>query len=100
MRVPETFVHLSTFSKYVLLAADLKLAKETSEALATAALPRDLDHCISLVQPWVDGIERAYHPFKRPWNVLKTIILMRGRRVLPCGSPSSARLNSSYGAVP
>ena len=47
------------FSKYALLAADLKLAKETSEALATAALPRDLDHCISLVQPWVDGIEKG-----------------------------------------
>ena len=47
------------FSKYALLAADLKLAKEASEALATAALPRDLDHCISLVQPWVDGIEKG-----------------------------------------
>ena len=34
--------------------------------------------------------KKACHPFKRPWNVLKTIILMRGRRVLPCGSPSSA----------
>ena len=47
------------FSKYALLAADLKLAKEASEALANAALPRDLDHCISLVQPWVDGIEKG-----------------------------------------
>ena len=47
------------FSKYALLAADLKFAKEASEALATAALPRDLDHCISLVQPWVDGIEKG-----------------------------------------
>ena len=54
-----SFSTYQPFSKYALLAADLKLAKEESEALKTEALPQNLDHCISLVQPWIDGIEQG-----------------------------------------
>jgi len=54
-----SFSTYQPFSKYALLAADLKLAKEESEALKTEALPQNLDHCISLVQPWIDGIAQG-----------------------------------------